>query len=102
MRHIAPIAYSITGIAGRSVCIAEDEFEHVGTINHGFEVVDLGFVGRIPRAIEVWVFILLHIWELGGCPQERKVNDVQCGPKSDEKQKSSGVCVRHERASTQR
>lgn len=94
MRHIAPIAYSITGIAGRSVCIAEDESEYVSAIDHGIEVIDLRPVRWVPRAVEAWA-VLLHTWELGGWPKEGKVSQIDCGPEKNKKQKCSGLCPGH-------
>lgn len=91
MRHIAPVLCCITGSAGRSVGIAEDEAKHASGIDDGFEVVDLRFIRWIPRAIES-SSILLHTQEMGGRPKEGKVREVHCRPESDEKQKSSGIC----------
>ena len=94
VRHIAPIVNSITGTAGRNICIAKDEIEYVGAIDDSFEVIDLCFVRRIPRAIDASA-VLLHSWKFGRWPNERKVSQVHCRPESDEKEKSSGVSVRH-------
>lgn len=94
MRHIAPILSCITGIAGLSVNIAEDESEHVSAIDYGFEVIDLRIFGGIPRAVEA-LAVLSHAWELGGLPKEGKVSQVHCRPESDKQQRSSSVCVRH-------
>lgn len=62
VRHIAPIGYSVTGIAGRRVGIGEDKSEDVGAIDDGFEVIDLRLVGRIPRAVEARAALLHSCW----------------------------------------
>ena len=94
VRHVAPILCFVSGNAGRSVGIAEDESKHVGAIDHSFEVIDLRFVRWIPRAVEASV-VLLHSWGLGGWPNVREMIQIHCRPESDEKQNGSGVCVRH-------
>lgn len=94
MRRIAPIIYPATGIFGRSVFIAEDESEDVSAIDNGFEVIDLRLARWIPSAVKAWA-VLPHTWEFGGWPKEGKMSDIDYGPESDEKYKSSGVCVRH-------
>lgn len=48
VRHIAPILNSITGNAGWTVGIAEDEAKNVSAIDHGVEVADLRFVRWVP------------------------------------------------------
>ena len=93
MRHIAPID-CVIGVAVRSVGIAEDESKHVSAIDHSFEVTDLRFVGRIPRAIED-AAVLLHAWNLAVWPDEGKVSQINCRPESDEEQKSGGISTRH-------
>lgn len=93
MRHIAPID-CIVVIAARSVCIAKYKAKHVSSIDHGSEVIDLRCVGRIPRAIEDSA-VLLRAWDWALWPNEGKVSQIHCGPKSDEKQKSRGICARH-------
>lgn len=67
--HIAPIGHCITGFAGRTVGVAEDESEYVRAVDHGFEVIDLGSIRWIPRAVEASV-VLLHTWEFGSWPNE--------------------------------
>ena len=52
VRHVAPILYLITSIAGRNVSIAESKSKHIGAIDDGFEVVDLRSVWWIPRAVQ--------------------------------------------------
>lgn len=89
--HIAPVLYCITRSAGGTVGIAEDEAKYASGIDHGLEVIDLRAVRWIPGAVE-WSTVLLDTQERGGRPKEGKVNEVQCRPKSDEKQESSGVC----------
>lgn len=94
MRHVTPILHCITGSAGRTVDIAEDEAKNFSAIDHGFEVIDLRLIRWIPRAVEGST-VLRHTQDVGGRPKEGKVNEVQCRPESDEKQKSCGVFVRH-------
>ena len=54
MWHIAPILCAISSKVGWGVGIAEDETKNISGIYDSLKVVDLGFVGRIPRAVEDW------------------------------------------------
>ena len=94
MRHVAPIAYFINGIARRSEGVAENEPEHIGPIDDGFKVIDLRSLRWIPRAVEARA-VLLHIWGSGGWGEEGKVGQIDCRPEGDEKQRCSGIYVRH-------
>ena len=94
MRHIAPVVYLVTTIAGRSIGISEDESEHASAIDHGLEVVDLRLTRWVPRAVDA-LAVVLHAWKFRGRPKKGKVSQIHCRPKSDEEQKPSGVRVRH-------
>ena len=78
MWHITPILRAISSDVGCSVGIAEDESKHVSAINHGFEVIDLRFVRRIPRAVEDSA-ALLHAWDFG-CSKEGEMSQIHCPP----------------------
>ena len=79
MWHITPILCAISSDIGCSVGIAEDESKHVSAIDHGFEVIDLRLVRRIPRAVEVFSAALLQAWEFG-CPEEGKMSQIYYQP----------------------
>ena len=78
MWHIAPIVCAISSNVRCSVGISEDESKHVGTIDHNLKVIDLRFVGRIPRVVEDSA-ALLQAWKLG-CPEEGKMSQIYRHP----------------------
>ena len=78
MWHIAPILCTISSNVGCSIGIAENESKSLSAIDDGLEIIDLGFVGGIPRAAEDSA-ALLHVWGLG-CPKEREMRQIDRHP----------------------
>ena len=93
MGHVAPILDGIRGGARWNVGIAEDEAKDVSAIDDGVEISDVGFVWRIPRAIEASA-LLLHTRESCKRSIEGKVSEINYGPEGNEKEESSGIGVR--------